>query len=231
MRYATSHNFTGVRLYPVDARCLVHQIDGARSRRRRRTAAQRGRRAGVLGLLPPPRRSGADVPDRAEPRLGGPAGTVCAQPRGRALCRRHRSRARPSRTRLPGRAARPAPLPARHGHRVRRLHAAGVRLRDRRRQRAGAGRTEPCCEGLCTRAASPSTTANGGTSTAPARSSADRNSTLRSTEPERAEHPVGVTPRAWAASPAHRAATPGSLRSAPRRTAGRPGRRSGTARR
>jgi len=25
MRYATSHNFTGVRLYPVDARCLVHQ--------------------------------------------------------------------------------------------------------------------------------------------------------------------------------------------------------------
>ncbi len=42
LRYATTHNFTGVQLYPIDARCLVHSsmVDGLR------VAAARLRRAG-----------------------------------------------------------------------------------------------------------------------------------------------------------------------------------------
>jgi zinc D-Ala-D-Ala dipeptidase len=44
LRYATPHNFTGVRLYPRDARCLVHRSmsDGLR------VAANRLRRRGVV---------------------------------------------------------------------------------------------------------------------------------------------------------------------------------------
>jgi D-alanyl-D-alanine dipeptidase len=44
LRYATPHNFTGVRLYPRDARCLVHRsmVDGLR------IAARRLRREGAV---------------------------------------------------------------------------------------------------------------------------------------------------------------------------------------
>jgi D-alanyl-D-alanine dipeptidase len=44
LRYATSNNFTGVPLYPADARCLVHQSMAAGLR----TAAARLRRLGDL---------------------------------------------------------------------------------------------------------------------------------------------------------------------------------------
>lgn len=44
LRYATAHNFTGVRLYPTDARCLVHRSMA----RGLRVAANRLRRAGYL---------------------------------------------------------------------------------------------------------------------------------------------------------------------------------------
>lgn len=44
LRYATTHNFTGVRLYPTDARCLAHRSMA----RGLRTAANRLRRAGYL---------------------------------------------------------------------------------------------------------------------------------------------------------------------------------------
>jgi D-alanyl-D-alanine dipeptidase len=43
LRYATAHNFTGVRLYPVDARCLVHRTMS----RGLRTAANRLRHKGL----------------------------------------------------------------------------------------------------------------------------------------------------------------------------------------
>jgi zinc D-Ala-D-Ala dipeptidase len=44
LRYATPHNFTGVRLYPRDARCLVHRS----MTRGLRTAARRLRHAGAV---------------------------------------------------------------------------------------------------------------------------------------------------------------------------------------
>jgi len=44
LRYATPHNFTGVRLYPRDARCLVHRSMSAGLR----VAANRLRREGVV---------------------------------------------------------------------------------------------------------------------------------------------------------------------------------------
>jgi D-alanyl-D-alanine dipeptidase len=44
LRYATSHNFVGVRLYPTDARCVVHRSMAPGLR----IAAQRLRRAGYL---------------------------------------------------------------------------------------------------------------------------------------------------------------------------------------
>jgi D-alanyl-D-alanine dipeptidase len=44
LRYATTHNFTGIRLYPLDARCLVHEsmVSGLRA------AAAKLRRSGHL---------------------------------------------------------------------------------------------------------------------------------------------------------------------------------------
>jgi D-alanyl-D-alanine dipeptidase len=47
LRYATTNNFTGIQLYPADARCLVSRTSGGRD-----GAAPPGARAGVLGLLP-----------------------------------------------------------------------------------------------------------------------------------------------------------------------------------
>ena len=132
LRYATPHNFTGVRLYPRDARCLIHKSMADGLPHRSEPVAARGCCAGVLGLLPTARGAGAHVPHRARPELGCPAGTVCLQPRGGAVGGRHAC-ATARRHTVPVLPSRSRALPVRDGDAVRRLHRPGARVCNRHR--------------------------------------------------------------------------------------------------
>ena len=86
LRYATADNFVGTPLYPAGRALPGARVAGAGPRRRRRRVSGPRGEAGVLGLLSPACRAGADVRGRgARSRTrGGAARRVGAQSRSRA---------------------------------------------------------------------------------------------------------------------------------------------------
>jgi len=96
LRYATPNNFTGMPLYPADARCLAHESMAPGLAAAEKVLSRQGQVLVFWDCYRP-----HDVQVKmfnvvAESRVGGQAGFLCAQPRGGAFGRRGRWRTRNS---------------------------------------------------------------------------------------------------------------------------------------